>query len=112
MSFQSSINQLIGISALIHRFGKKPEEPSVGAKQAATPQAPNPAEQKSIQKTAEIQQTKTKQKRVFKDYLMNEPTSYGKFKDLSPSLQKAIMQSYTPKERQKLMNERDAANGK
>ena len=59
------------------------------------------------------QETKRNTRRKFTDYMADEPTSLGGlFSDLDPKLQRAIAAQYTKSDRAKIMNRKDAENGK
>lgn len=105
VSIQSTFNAALGsVASIAGKFGKAQNIPT-----ASSPEAQAAAT--SMQKTQAVQEIKTKQRRNFKDYMMEEQTSFGKFKDLAPSVQKAIMQQYSKTERKKIMDERDKVNG-
>lgn len=63
---------------------------------------------KANSKVEEVQEAKQKQRRVFKKYLANEPTSLGgTVGDLPPAMQKQIAAQYSKSERKALMDRVD-----
>lgn len=69
----------------------------------------------AMKKTSEQTEAKKKQRRNFKTYLAQQPTSLGgTVGDLSPDLQKKIASQYSRSDRRRMMDQmdREAKNGK
>lgn len=69
----------------------------------------------AMKKTSEQAEAKKKQRRNFKTYLAQQPTSLGgTVGDLSPDLQKKIASEYSRSDRKRMMDQmdREAKNGK
>lgn len=69
----------------------------------------------AMKKTSEQAEAKKKQRRNFKTYLAQQPTSLGgTVGDLSPDLQKKIASQYSRSDRRRMMDQmdREAKNGK
>ena len=69
------------------------------------------AEAKAQEATQAKQEERRKGRRVFKEYLADEPTNLGvSFGELSPNIQNEILKSYSSSERKAIMNRKDAKN--
>lgn len=72
-------------------------------------------QEQAQQKTKQVQEAKTKQRRNFMTYLAKQPTSLGgTVGDLPVSMQKEIAKGYSSSQRRTMMNrmDKEANNGK
>lgn len=87
------------------------EEMNQQMEQGYTPNDEARAEQAN-NRAATQQATKKKRRNFMRDYLSQMQTNMGgKVGDMAPELQKKIAANYSPKERQRIMNQKDKEKG-
>lgn len=120
MSIQSSINKVISLAGVFSKLGgklaegKEPEvkEPTSGApevEEETVDVEESTANKEATTALTDEQNSKRVARRNFLDYMKSESTSLGgKFGDLSPKLQQLIANAYSEKQKEDIMNRKDA----
>lgn len=106
MIVQSSINQTLSVAQSL-ALRKRSEEQRSELIQAKKTKETERA-QAALKKAQEEKRTS---RRNFAVYMQNEPTSFGKFKDLPANVQKEVLKQYSKSQRQTIMNKIDAQRG-
>lgn len=101
---QSAINRVLSLSAVL--AGRTPQAEAVKVEKSIERDRQIKAARQSLTKA---QENVRRTRRRFIDYMRNEPTSFGlKLGQLPKDVQKTVLSEYTPSQRRKIMNEKDA----
>lgn len=124
LSIQSSVNQVLSIAQSLALRRRQETDRAQGIELRESREAER--KQKAVVREAErksketlraqealkkAQEQKRASRRNFAAYMQNEPTSFGKFKDLPANVQKEVLKQYTKSQRQTIMNKMDAQKG-